>query len=57
MSSAERIYSIADNHAQTVQVCIERLHELGATEQLTVLTRRLQKLVIRSNPGDNDKGT
>jgi hypothetical protein len=57
MSSAERIYSIADNHAQTVQVCIDRLHELGATEQLTVLTGRLQKLAIRSNPGDNDKGT
>jgi hypothetical protein len=57
MSSAERVYSIANNHAQTVQVCIDRLHELGATEQLTVLTGRLQKLAIRSNPGDNDKGT
>jgi hypothetical protein len=30
MSSAEHIYSIADNHVQTVQVCIDRLHELGA---------------------------
>jgi hypothetical protein len=57
MSSAEHIYSIADNHAQTVQVCIDRLHELGANEQLKVLTGRLQKLTIRSNPGDHDKGT
>jgi head-tail adaptor len=57
MSSAEHIYSIADNHAQTVQVCIDRLHELGAKEQLKVLTGRLRKLAIRSQPGDDDKGT
>jgi hypothetical protein len=38
MSSAEHIYSIADNHARTVQVCIDRLHELGADEQLELLT-------------------
>jgi hypothetical protein len=30
MSNAEHIYSIADTHVQTVQVCIDRLHELGA---------------------------
>jgi hypothetical protein len=57
MSGAEHIYSIVDNHAQTVQVWIDRLHELGANEQLKVLTGRLQKLAIRSNPGDHDKGT
>ena len=34
MSNAKRIYDIADNHAHTVQVCIDRLHELGANEQL-----------------------
>ena len=38
MSNAEHIYSIADNHAQTVQVCIDRLHELGANGQLKRLT-------------------
>jgi hypothetical protein len=57
MGSAEHIYSIADNHAQTVQVCIDRLHQLGANEQLRVLTGRLQKLAVRANPGDDDKGT
>ena len=31
MSDVEHIYSIADSHAQTVQVCIDCLHELGAT--------------------------
>jgi hypothetical protein len=56
MSSAEHIYSIANNHAQTVQVCIERLHELGANEQLKVLTGRLQKLTARADPGDDAKG-
>jgi hypothetical protein len=57
MSNAEHIYSIADNHAQTVQACIDRLHELGANEQLKHLTERLQKLADRATPGDDDKGT
>ena len=56
MSSAEHIYSIANNHAQTAQVCIDRLHELGASEQLKVLTGRLQKLTGRADPGDDAKG-
>ena len=33
MSSAKHIYSIADNHAQTVQVCIDRLHQLDFLER------------------------
>jgi hypothetical protein len=48
MNNAKHIYSIADNHAQTVQLCIDRLHELGANEQLKQLTGRLQKLAIRA---------
>ena len=57
MSSAEHVYSIADSHARTVQVCIDRLQELGANEQLKLLTGRLQKLAVRATPGDDDKGT
>jgi hypothetical protein len=57
MRNAEHIYSIADNHAQTVQVCIDRLHKLGANEQLNLLTARLQKLAVRATRGDDDKGT
>ena len=53
MSNAEHIYSIAQDHAQTVQVCIDRLHELGANEQLKRLTGRLQKLAVRATPGDD----
>ncbi len=49
MRRAENIYNIADNHARTVQVCIDRFHELGANEQLKVLTERLQKLAVRAN--------
>ena len=49
MSNAKNIYNIADSHAQTVQVCIDRLHELGANEQLKVLTGRLRKLAIRAH--------
>ena len=55
MSNAEHIYRIADDHAQTVQVCIDRLHELGANEQLKRLTARLQKLAVRAAPGDNTR--
>jgi hypothetical protein len=55
MSNAERIYSIAVNHAQTVQICIDRLHEFGANEQLKLLTGMLQKLAIRATPEDDDK--
>jgi hypothetical protein len=57
MSSAERVYSIAVDHAQTVQVCIDRLHELGANAQFKLLTGRLQKLAVRATPGKDDKGT
>ena len=57
MSDVEHIYSIADSHAQTVQVCIDRLHELGANEQLKQLTGRLQKLAARATAGVDDHGT
>jgi hypothetical protein len=56
MSGAKYIYSIADNPAQTVQVCIDRLHELGASAQFKLLTGRLQKLAVRAASGDDDKG-
>jgi hypothetical protein len=49
--------SIADNHAQTIQVCIDRLHKLGANKQLKLLTARLQKLAVQATWGDDDKGT
>ena len=55
MSNAEHIYNIANDHAQTVQVCIDRLHELGANAQLKLLTGRLQKLAVQATPADNDK--
>src|SRR5262249_22276686 len=51
MSDVEHIYSTANSHAQTVQVCIDRLHELGANEQLKLLTGRLQKLAARATAG------
>jgi hypothetical protein len=54
MSSAKDVYSIADTHAQTVQVCIDRLHQLHANQQLKRLAKRLQKLATEAasaNPG------
>jgi len=57
MSEAEHIYNIADNHARTVRVCIDRLYELGANEQLNVLSERLQKLAARATAEDDRKGS
>jgi len=57
MRNVERIYHIANNHAQTVQVCIDSLHELGGNKQLKVLTGKLQRLAVRATPGDDYKGT
>jgi hypothetical protein len=57
MSEAENIYNIADNHARTVRVCIDRLYELGANEQLNVLSERLQKLAARATAEDDRKGS
>src|SRR5215831_4800024 len=57
MRNAEHIYSIADQHSQTVQVYVDRLQELGATEQLKRLSGRLQKLADRATPGDDKIGT
>jgi len=48
MSSAKHLYSIADNHAQTVRVCIDRLHQLHAAETL-------QKLATEAAPADVEK--
>jgi len=55
MSRAQNIYNIADNHARTVQVCIDRLHELGANEQLKLLIERLQELTNGATAGDDHK--
>ena len=56
MSRVDNIYNIADNHAKTVQVCIDGLHELGANDQLKVLTERLQKLAVKATTEDNRNG-
>jgi hypothetical protein len=55
MSSAKHVYSIADTHAQTVQVCIDRLHQLHANQQLKRLAKRLHKLATEAAPGDGEK--
>ena len=55
MSNAEQVYDIAAHHTQTVQVCIDRLHELGASEQLKLLAEKLQELAVRATPGDYAK--
>ena len=53
MRRAKNIYNIAENHARTVQVCIDQLRELGANAQLKMLTERLQKLAIRATVEDD----
>ena len=44
------IYDIAAKHLQTAQVCVDRLHKLGATHELRLLTERLQRLAFQATP-------
>ena len=54
-AQAQRIYDIAVRHLQTVQSCVDRLHELGANDQLRLLTGRLQRLAFRATSTEEDK--
>ena len=43
-------YDVAAKHLQIVQACVDRLHDLGATHELKILTRRLQRLALWATP-------
>jgi len=53
--NAIAIYDIAAKHLQTTQLCVDRLHELGATHELKLLTGRLQRLTSRAAPADEEE--
>jgi len=53
--NAFAIYDIAAKYLQTTQVCIDRLHELGATHELKLLTARLQRLESRAAQADEEQ--
>jgi hypothetical protein len=55
--NAIAIYDIAAKHLQTAEVCVDRLHELGAAHQLKLLTRHLQRLTSRAAPADEKGAT
>ena len=46
--NAIAIYDIAAKHLNTVQVCVDRLRELGANHELKLLTSQLQRLAFQS---------
>jgi hypothetical protein len=56
-AQAQRIYEIAVKHLQTIQGCVDRLHGLDATDQLKLLTGRLQRLAFRAEPAPRDMDT
>jgi hypothetical protein len=45
-SDVEGMYELTVRHLQTVQVAVDRLHELGATDKLKLLSGRLQHLTL-----------
>jgi len=49
------IYDIAAKHLHTAQVCVDRLHKLGATHELKLLTGRLQRLTSLAAPADEEE--
>jgi hypothetical protein len=44
------IYDVAAKNLQIVQACVDRLHDLGATHELKLLTQRLQRLALWTTP-------
>ena len=42
-------------HLLAVQTAVDRLHELGAKEQLKLLTDRLQRLAFPATPENEEK--
>ena len=55
--NAIAIYDIAAKHLQTTQVCVDRLHALGATHELKLLTGRLQRLALWATPTEEGQHT
>jgi hypothetical protein len=49
------IYDVAAKHCQTIQACIDRLHELGAIHQLKLLTSQLQRLAFKATPVESNE--
>ncbi len=50
MTAVQRVANIAEKHAHTIQVCVDRLHELGAESELRALASVLQRLAFRAAP-------
>lgn len=55
MTDAAHIYNVAVQHLLAVQTAVDRLHELGAKEQLKPLIDRLQRLAFRATPENEEK--
>jgi len=55
MTDAAHIYNVAVQHLLAMQTAVDRLHELGAKEQLKLLTDRLQRLAFRATPENEEK--
>jgi len=53
--NAIAIYDIAAKYLNTVQVCVDRLQELGANHELKLLTACLTRLAFRSAPSGPDE--
>jgi hypothetical protein len=53
--NAIAIYDIAAKHLQTAQVCVDRLHELGATHELKLLRGHLQRLTSRAARAEEEE--
>ena len=44
------IYYVAAKNLQIVQACVDRLHDLGATHELKILTGRLHRQALWATP-------
>ena len=51
------IFDVALRHTHTVEVCVDRLQQLGANHELKLLTGRLQRLALKATPTEEEEYT
>src|SRR5262245_66444693 len=51
------IFDVAARNARTIEVCVDRLQQLGANHELRLLTGRLQRLAFKAAPTEEEEDT
>ena len=55
--NAIAIFDVALRHTRTIEVCVDRLQQLGANHELKLLSGRLQRLAFEATPTEEEEDT